>query len=452
MKLSRYFGTRQFCLTALTITLPIIAQNLLTTSFSLIDTLMISSLGTAELTAVGQCASWIQLLNVMLFGISSAAGVQVAQFWGGQHLNKVRNSFGVGLFLCIAVTVLFGLFTTLFPSLIMKFYTADAAVAAAGIRYLRVVAFGFVGFGLQHIANAVLRSTEQVRIPMYGTIVAVLTNIVLNYTLIFGHFGAPAMGIAGAALASCCANWIGALVTYGISFKKHAILRTTLSQLLPDHLTFVQNYFKVGLPIMINELLWGGGTAILNMIYGHIGTREYAAMTICTTIENLITTVFLSLGNSANVLVGAEIGRGKQEKAYQNAVIISCWTPVIAAFFGVLLLLFRHPIVSMFHQSTEVSRLAVQLILVIGFTLPMRFFQYIHICGILRAGADGVTAALYDFIGIWCISIPLALIGLLVQVPFLWIYLVVTLLDSLVKDILVFRRFRSKKWMIQIGT
>ena len=82
----------------------------------------------------------------------------------------------------------------------------------------------------------------------------------------------------------------------------------------------------------------------------------------------------------------------------------------------------------------------------------MRFFQYIHICGILRAGADGVTAALYDFIGIWCISIPLALIGLLVQVPFLWIYLVVTLLDSLVKDILVFRRFRSKKWMIQIGT
>ncbi len=404
MKLSRYFGTRQFCLTALSITLPIIAQNLLTTSFSLVDTLMISSLGTAELTAVGQCASWIQLLNVMLFGISSAAGVQVAQFWGGQRLDKVRKSYGVGLSLCIAVTILFGLFTSLFPSLIMKFYTTDADVAAAGIRYLRVVAFGFVGFGLQHIANAVLRSTEQVRIPMYGTIVAVLTNIILNYTLIFGHFGAPAMGIAGAALASCCANWIGALVTYGISFKKHAILRTALSQLLPDQLSFVQSYFKVGLPIMVNELLWGGGTAILNMIYGHIGTREYAAMTICATIENLITTVFLSLGNSANVLVGAEIGRGKQ------------------------------------------------LILVIGLTLPMRFFQYIHICGILRAGADGVTAALYDFIGIWCISIPLALIGLLIQAPFLWIYLVVTLFDSLVKDILVFRRFRSKKWMIQIGT
>ena len=202
---------------------------------------------------------------------------------------------------------------------------------------------------------------------------------------------------------------------------------------------------------MANELLWGGGTAILNMIYGHMGTREYAAMTICITLENVITTVFLSLANSANVLVGAEIGRGNRDKAYRNAVAISCWTPVISAVFGVLLILLRHPITAIFHQETDVTRLALQLIIVIGVTLPLRFFQYVQICGILRAGADGVKAALYDFIGIWCVSIPAALIGLLTGAPFLWVFLIVTLLDAGVKDVLVLRRFLSKKWMIRIA-
>ena len=451
MKLSRYFGTRQFCLNAIAITLPIIAQNLLTTSFSLVDTLMISSLGTAELTAVGQCASWIQLLNVMLFGISSAAGVQVAQYWGAQDLKKVRQSYGIGISLCTIVTVLFAAFTILFPSLVMTFYTTDAAVAAAGVQYLRVVGFGFVALGLQNTANAVLRSTEQVRIPMYGTVISVLTNIILNYALIFGHFGAPAMGIAGAALASCCANWVGVLVTYSIGFAKKTILRTQLNALCPSNIDFVQRYFKVGLPIMINELLWGGGTAVQNMIYGHMGTREYAAMTICTTLEHLITTVFLSLGNATNVLVGGEIGRGNRERAYENALIITCWTPVIAAFFGAILIALRNPITGIFHQDADVTLLATRLILIIGLSLPLKFFQYIHITGILRSGADGVKAALYDFIGVWCISIPIALIGLLTGAPFLWVYLLATLLDSLVKDVLVFRRFRSKKWIVQIS-
>lgn len=451
MKLSRYFGTRQFCLTAIAITLPIIAQNLLTTSFSLVDTLMISSLGTAELTAVGQCASWIQLLNVMLFGISSAAGVQVAQYWGAQDLKKVRQSYGIGISLCTVVTILFAAFTILFPSLVMAFYTTDAAVAAAGVQYLRIVGFGFVALGLQNTANAVLRSTEQVRIPMYGTVISVLTNIILNYALIFGHFGAPAMGIAGAALASCCANWVGVLVTYSIGFAKKTILRTRLNALLPSSAAFVQRYFKIGLPIMINELLWGGGTAVQNMIYGHMGTREYAAMTICTTLEHLITTVFLSLGNATNVLVGGEIGRGNRDRAYENALIISCWTPVIAAFFGAILIALRNPITGIFHQETDVTLLASRLILIIGLSLPLKFFQYIHITGILRSGADGVKAALYDFIGVWCISIPIAFIGLLIGAPFLWVYLLATLLDSLVKDVLVFRRFRSKKWIVQIS-
>ena len=451
VKLSRYFGSREFCVTALSITVPILLQNLLTSSFSLVDTLMISSLGTVELTAVGLCASWVQLLNVMLFGITSGAGVLVAQFWGGRALGEVRRSYGGGLGLSLGVTGVMLCVTVGFPTTIMGFYSADPEVIAAGTEYLRIVAFGFPAFGLQYTANAVLRSTEQVRTPLYGTITSVVLNICLNYILIFGHFGAPRMGLAGAALASCVANWIGVAVTYSVGLAGGTVLRSRFGELFSFDRVFLKRYLAVALPIMINELLWGGGTAVLNMVYGHMGTVEYAAMTMCNTLENLITTVFLSLGNSANVLVGKEIGGGNREKAYRNALAITCWTPVIAAVFGGLMILLRGPITLIFHQGPEVRGLAMQLILVISCILPLRFIQYIHITGILRAGADGKMAAIYDFIGVWCVSIPLALAGMLLKLPFLWVFFTVSLLDSLVKDILVLRRFFSKKWMIRIS-
>lgn len=182
-----------------------------------------------------------------------------------------------------------------------------------------------------------------------------------------------------------------------------------------------------------------------------MGTLEYASLTMCNTLENIITTVFLSLANSANVLVGKEIGRGNRERAYQNALAITCWTPVIAAVFGAGLLALRGPIAGIFHQTPEVTALAMRLILVMSLTLPLRFLQYIHICGILRAGADGKKAAFYDFLGIWCISVPVAFLGLWFHLPLVWVYLTVVLLDSLVKDVLVLRRFFSRKWMIKIG-
>lgn len=451
MKLTRYFGSRQFCMTALTITVPILLQNLLTSSFSLVDTLMISSLGTTELTAVGLCASWVQLLNVMLFGITSGAGVLVAQFWGGRALGEVRRSYGGGLGLSLAVTAVMLGITAGFPTAIMGFYSADPEVIAAGAKYLRVVAFGFPAFGLQYTANSVLRSTEQVRTPLYGTVTSVVLNICLNYALIFGHFGAPRMGLAGAALASCAANWAGVAVTYSMGLARGTVLCSRFAEIFAFDGAFLRRYFGVALPIMLNELLWGGGTAVLNMIYGHMGTMEYAAMTMCNTLENLITMVFLSLGNAANVLVGKEIGGGNRERAYCNALAITCWTPVIAAVFGGIMIGLRGPITLVFRQGPEVRGLAMQLILVISCILPLRFIQYIHITGILRAGADGKMAAIYDFIGVWCVSIPLALAGMLLGLPFLWVFFAVSLLDSLVKDVLVLRRFFSKKWMVRIG-
>ncbi len=448
--ITRYFGTAAFRRRALLLTLPILVQNLLTTSFSLIDTLMVSSLGTVELTAAGLAASWVSLMNVVLFGTCSAAGVLVAQYWGGAAKQEATRSHGCGMCLCLGFTVLYLMLTAGCPTLVMRLYTTDEAVISAGCAYLRLVAMGFPAVGLQQIANASLRSTGSVRTPMYGTVVCVLTNILLNYILIFGNLGAPALGLPGAALASSIANWIGTGVTYCLAIHGRTIVRAHPLALLGFDRDFLHRYLTVAWPIMLNEVLWGCGTAVQNMIFGHMGTVEYAALTICTTLESVITMMFLSLAASSAVLVGQEIGSGNREQAYENALVLSCWAPVLAGVFGGILFLIRNPVIGLFQQSGEVVAVALGLVGVAAFLQPFRIFQYIHICGILRAGADGKRAALYDFIGIWCISVPLAFLGLMMGLPILPVYFCVHFCDAFVKDILVLRRFRSKKWMIEI--
>lgn len=442
------FGSRAFCRGALLLTLPILAQNLLTTSASLVDTLMISGLGTVELTAVGLAASWLQLLNVLLFGITSAAGVLVAQFWGGGEARELRRSYGGGLCLSLIGSVAFMAFTLGWPRLVMGFYSGDPAVIEAGAAYLRLVALGFPACGLQLTANAVLRSTEQVRIPMYGTVVGVLVNILFNYILIYGNLGAPALGLVGAAAASALGSWVGVLVTYALAFARGTALRAPAREVFAFDRTFARRYFTIAWPIMANELLWGSGTAVQNMIYGHMGTVEYAALTMCNTVANLVSTTVMSLGNASTVLVGKEIGRSREDKAYGNALALSCWAPVLGGAFGLGILALRQPITALFRQPADVTALAMQILLVLAVLLPMQFYQFIQICGILRSGADGKKAAFYDFLGVWCVSVPAAaVLGLVLKVPFLWVYFIVTLLDNLVKCTLTFRRFRSKKWI-----
>lgn len=451
MQISRYLGTRPFLKGAFLLTLPVLCQNLLTTSTSLVDTLMISSLGTAELTAVGLAGSWLQLLNVLLFGITSAAGVLVAQFWGGGQLSALRRSYGGGLSMSLAVTLIFMVVTLLCPEQVMTLFSSDPEVIEAGRVYLSIVALGFPAFGLQFTANAVLRSTEQVRIPLYGSMLSVASNIFLNWVLIFGNLGAPRLGLAGAAIASVAGNWLGVALTYALAFGRHTMLRSKPREMLAFDRSFLRQYFVIAWPIMANEILWGGGTAVLNMIYGHMGTTQYAALTMCNTVENLVTTTVLSLANVATVLVGMEIGRGRGDRAYENARVMSCWAPLLGAFFGVGILLFRPVIAGLFQQTEDVTALAMQVMLVLALTLPLRFFQFVQICGILRSGADGKMAAFYDFVGVWCISVPLAGLGLLLKVEFLCVYLAVSVLDCVVKCTLTLRRFRSRKWIRHVA-
>ncbi len=447
-RLQTYFGTPAFLGRALAIALPIMAQELLTTSFSLVDTLMISNLGPNALAAVGYGAAWNNLINVIIFGLTSGAAIFFAQYWGAENRQGIHQAYGLALTAAAVISLLAMALTCFQPRLVLALFTNDAVAAAEAVPYLRFVGLTYPAMALSMVVGTLLRSTEQVHIPLVGSLVGVLVNIFLNYSLIFGNFGFPRLGIAGAAIGSAVSGWVnlGLMLLLGGLFRTLAI--APLKALFSFRLDFTKRYFFLSLPVFVNEALWGLGTTVLNMVYGRIGTNEFAALTAFRTIDAFTVTAFIALSHATAAMVGKQVGAGNLEEAYGEAKAFLCWTPILGGTLGAVLILFRRPITAIFSQPPEVAQIITGLIVVVCLSYVVRYLSFILIMGIFRAGGDAKTGTILDFIGVWVISIPLALVaGLWLKLPFLPLYGAITILDVLAKAIPGTRYFWSRKWI-----
>lgn len=448
MKLRKYFGTREFLASALKLAIPIMLQNLLTTSFSLVDTLMIGWLGEEALAAVGFGAAWNNLVNVFFFGLASGAGIFFAQFWGARDRAGIHRALGLSISGTLIIALLATLVTGLAPRFLMTLFTDDPAAAALGADYLRVVAFTYPALGASLLVGTLLRCTEQVKLPLLGAAAGVAVNVFFNYVLIFGHFGAPALGITGAAIASLISAWVNlAVILIGCRLGRNIVV-APLSALFSFDRSFARYYVKVCSPALANEILWGLGVTVLSMIYGHIGTTEFAALTAFRTIDNFVTVLFISISGAATTLVGKRVGAGEYDLAYEEARTLSVWTPFVSLFFSAVVILLRAPIISIFQLDPEPHALAMSLMLLAAAELPIRYIPFVQIVGIFRAAGDAKIGMLLDLLGVWIISVPVAAIcGLVLHWPFLLVYGLVVFADGGVKSIFCIRRFRSRKWI-----
>lgn len=447
-RLQTYFGTADFLRRALAIALPIMAQELLTTSFSLVDTLMIGKLGPNALAAVGYGAAWNNLINVLIFGLTSGAAIFFAQYWGAGDHPGIHQAYGLALTAALSISLAAMALTCFQPGVVLTLFTNDAAAAAEATPYLRFVGLTYPAMALSMVVGTLLRSTERVHIPLIGSIVGVGVNIFLNYSLIFGHFGFPRLGIAGAAIGSAVSGWVNLGLMLLLGWLSHTLAIAPLRALFSFKGAFVRRYFKLSFPVLVNEALWGFGTTALNMVYGHIGTDEFAALTAFRTIDAFAVTAFIAMSHATAAIVGKRVGAGQTEEAYREARSILCWTPIIGGVLGAALIFFRHPLAAVFSQPPEVAELITGLIVVVSLTYVIRYIPFIQIMGIFRAGGDAKTGAVLDFIGVWVISIPLALVcGLWLKWPFLWVYGAIVTLDVIVKTIPGTRYFFSRNWI-----
>ena len=439
---------RDFWRSVIMLTIPIALQNLLSNSLAIIDNLMIGKLGDLAVGAVGISAQIAFLVNVSLFGLSAGGSVFGAQYWGKKDLDGIRRTYGLVTLCCSAVSILASILISLFPEFVLGLYTNSADIIRLGARYLRIAAFSYIGIAVNLCFCTILRSTEQVKLPVISNLISILVNVFLNGVLIFGLWGFPKMGIRGAAVATVIASFVNPLVILVVALRKNLILKCPWKKMFAFPKGFVRKYFSITLPVFFNEIMWSLGVAGTNMVYGRMGETNIAAMAIARTVENIAVAWIVGLGNASAVMVGKAIGAGKRDKAQVYANRFTVLTPFFCLIIAALILFLRTPIVSLFSLSPESARTAAWLLAIYGMEMPLRNIPYISIIGVFRPGGDTTRGVLYDLCFLWCLSLPLTVfLGLVWKAPFLLVYTVMLLSEDIPKAFLCIRFTLSGKWI-----
>ena len=448
--MSNFLKDKGFWKTAVRLAVPVALQNMLTSSFSLADTLLVSNLGTVALSSVGMIGQWTFLMNMVLVGFCSATTVFISQFWGIKDIKKIKHISGISVLFALAVSLVFTAISIAFPHQVIGIFNKNSDVLSTGTEYLRVVAFSYTAVALTNILASILRAVENVKLPMYASAFTTVLNIFLDYCMIFGKFGFAKMGVRGAALATSVSAWLGVLIIIVISvFQKNIIIGKP-----SDYFSFNKNellsYLQKAAPVVLNEGMWGGGTFVYNVIFANMGYEYFSAVTILRSFENIAFVLFIGICSAASVMIGKSIGQGKIERAIVDSKRFSVIVPVLAVFMSVIIVIFRHQLVGIFNMGNNISELAlktaVTLMLIYAVAFPFRMLPYLQIVGIFRSGGDTVTGAKFELLSLWALSVPATAFAVYVlKAPFPVAFAVMYIFEDIPKNIFSIKHFISNK-------
>ena len=445
--LKKTFSDKDFLRQSASIAVPVMLQLVLSTVTNMVDTMMIGSLGTATISAVGLANKFFFVFSLLVFGVHSGTGLLMAQFFGNSDSFHIRKTFGLGMIINLTAAFLFLGVALANPAFVLHLFTDSAESTAIGIRYLRVVCFCYPLFGLTSLMSSMLRSTRQVKVPVRAAAVSICVNVCLNYTLIFGHFGLPAMGVEGAAVATVIARFAECAILIYYSFFQGETLKGKFSDFFGWTRGFLRNFADHSLPVICNEMTWGLGTTLYFVAYGHIGDAAVAAITISSTVTDIVTTAGNGLSSAASVILGNELGAGHLEKADDYGKKLLVVGALAGLCLGALMLPLRGAILQLFNVPDSVRADAARCMGIYFCILPVIYENLIIIVGVLRAGGDTRMCFLIDVSGVWLLAAPLAFLGaLLWHLPIYMIYGMV-LMEEVFKCTMGFLRYRKKKWL-----
>lgn len=448
----KLFKDKGFWRTAIKLTVPIALQNLLTSSFVLVDTLLVSSLGTVALSSVGMCGQWSWLMNMILIGFSSATTLFVSQYWGVKDDKSIRHYSGISIALCTLIALVFTLFSVIAPRLVVRMFNSNPDVISAGTEYLRFVALSYIPIALTNILSAVLRAVENVKIPMYVSAFTTVLNGFLDYALIFGKFGFPKLEIKGAAIATAVSAWIGVVIILIISIIQRNILVTKTKMFIQFSKFELKEYVKKATPVVVNEGMWGLGMFVYNIIFGNMGYEYFSALTIVRSFENMSMVLFIGMCSAASVMIGKSIGKGEFERGLTDSKRFSIIFPIAALIISIIIVIFRTPLVGIFNMGNNISQLSLDtayvLMIIYAIAFPTHMFPFLQIVAIFRSGGDTVTGAKAELACLWLCSIPATLIAVyLLKVPFVVAFTIMYVFEDIPKCIFCIKFYKSKKWI-----
>lgn len=443
----KLFKDQVFTKTLIKIALPLTGQYAINSSLTLVDMLMIGQLGETAVASVGLSNQFYFLLYCLFFGIGSGASIFTAQFWGKKDIKSIHKVLGICLSGSLISSGILTLLAFFLPQVILGIYSNDPAVIAVGSRFLRVLSLGFVVNSFTVCYAGVLRSTGEVRIPMVASIVALSLNTLLNYLLIFGNFGFPAMGIEGSALATSIARFVEFGILISLVYRTRTPAAAPIKELFSFDRTLVRKVVKVSLPTVGDELLWSVGMSAYNAVYARISTEAVASVNISATIENFAYVLFIALADASTIMIGNQIGAGDSEKAMQYSRRFLVISSISSILIGAGLFAGAPYFIKLYNLSPESQFFALNILRFAGLVLWVRVANILLFAGILRAGGDTRFTMFTGTAIMWGVGVPLALLGAFVfHLPVHWVYLLVVS-EEFIKFFVVLKRFYSRKWI-----
>lgn len=439
-----------FFKTVCSLAVPVTLQSMLQSSFSIVDQIMIGQLGSVSVAGVGLAGKFSSIYSVVISAIGAVAGIMIAQYLGQKNKYQVRRSFYTNLILGAVIAGLFMFFCVLFPERIMGLYTKDAATREEAGKYLAIVAGTFMPLAGATLLSTLFRCIEKARLPLYASIVSALLNTGLNYILIFGKLGFAPMGVQGAAIAtlvSQCANLVLMILMFP---HKNSVLKKTEQEEIESSSLNWKQYLSILLPILACEVLWSLGENVYAGIYGHMGTKAAAAMTLINPIQGLVIGALCGLSQAAGVIVGKKLGNGDYSDAYKAARKLIFYGAVGSLILSGLVVLTAGFYVQIYRLEEVVKQLTVQILYAYALVAPFKVLNMILGGGIIRSGGRTKYVMYIDIIGTWIFGVPLGFLAAFVlKLSIPYVYFILSL-EECVRFAISVGVFRKKKWMQQL--
>ncbi|MGG5461064.1 MATE family efflux transporter [Clostridium sp. B9] len=441
---------KKFYRLLLGIALPIAVQNLITFMVSMVDTMMVGSLGETQLSAVAVANNLFFVLTILMFGLAGGSNIMISQYWGKGNVKTIHKILAIMYRFCIAITAIFIVIALFLPKQFMGIFTTDLAVIDLGASYLRIVCIGYLFYAVTNCTIMMLRSVKTVRISMIVYSASLVVNAVLNWILIFGKFGMPAMGIQGAAIATVCARITEFLIVlvFMILYERKIGLR--FKHLLKIDKTILKDYIGLVSPVLCNEFLWSTGASMISVIVGRMGTDVVAANSINTVAHQFVTVFVFGMSNATAVIIGNTIGRGEKKKAREYAQSIGVFALVMGIIASILINLIKGNIVDFYNISEATKAIALQIMTVTSIIVIFQSLGVNFMMGVLRGGGDAKFVLINDIIFMWLVAIPGGFFAAFVlELPVALVFLVIKC-DEILKSVVSVVRVSSGKWVNDI--
>ena len=437
---------RSFYRSLVTLAVPISLQNLVTFAVSFADNVMIGSLGDDAISGVYIGGQLQSVLQMFVGGIEGAILILAAQYWGKKDTQSIRKVVSIGIKFALAVGLLSSLVAVLFPQWVIRAFTTEPGVIQEGAAYVQIVGFTYLFFSVSQVMIAAMRSVETARIGLYISCMALVINVCLNYVFIFGHFGFPAMGVRGAALATLVSRILEMCVGVGYVFFVDKKLRFGLKDLLNTDRQLLRDFIRYGLPVIGGQVVWAINSLANTKILGYYSAGVIAAASITGMLHNLVYVWMNGMSSAVGIITGKTVGAGQYEKMKEYSKTVQMIFLFVGLISGAAVFLARDGFISLYNASPEAQAYSRQFINVISVTIIGTCYQAACLFGLVKSGGDISFVFKNDTIFVFLVVIPSSLLAMWLGAP-PWVVFACLKCDQILKCFVAIVKINRYNWM-----